>query len=1316
MSAVPPGPEFTEISERLHRPLRVVAGRHRAVRIAIALTKVAAVTLAVALAAALLLGRFPGMPFMLRWVLALLAWGIILAASIRFIRPALLPLDIAQAATSMDVAKPESQEQFLTAVEFVRHRQDALLGSRQLVDHVIGQAAADAQTMDPQRAVSLALLGRWALYCTPLIVAWLLMGLLMPGLITRGLRRTIEPWVAALPVNQNIRVQPGDVTIGQGDAVLVKALFPSPSAARHSGDDVGVSVEALFAHGQRTTATMTRIGPKSFRHDFADNQNSFQYRVVAAGGASAWYAVKVIARPAITLYEKRYTYPAYSRLPAKIVRSDSGALTGLQGSQVQVVLRTTEPLNSKSALILAPGTPAAQTLPLTPMGLQRYQATFTLWKTTSYRVALLNHQGIGNVGRNRWPIVVLPALPPTIRIIQPAQSIHVRPDDHVPVVFRASAQFRLTAINAFVSLDGSAPRTFAIPLGSRNVSTFTGQWMVSVARMLRRWNLPHATRLEYQLEAIDNAEPVEHVTETARYEFIINPGLQQSYQARQDQKIQQALQTAIQQTMQMIQQQQGPAAQIAGQPHQTALSPYYRKLASQVKSNIAKASRNLSAKSRQFVHTDYGNVAAQAMNIAHGLLRRSANAMAQARFNANQPGKSQPLAAQSRKDLAQAAVQLQHLMIRFGADNQKIALNRKLKQSLAQLAKEESQVAQALATTGTTPAIKHLQQQAAQKLQGLLHNNKALQIPEAYKLQPQLKKLGRRINDIIQSQTHTNRRLQAALHVVSEHQKLQALAAQQQALNNAIAQLNHSREQQLQSAHAPHPTPAMMQAAVHNLQQNNNAAGHEAQRHIASALRAEAKRLQAFSRQAQSPQERAARQQALQNKVIANHLADRVQQALAALQQKNVPAGALDRAARTANAIRQQADQMLNENPSPAQQAELQAARAAAKLAARNALHQLVPASGNQLEQAAAKLRSATQQQAQALHQYKALQRQARHTSRAARKLARRQDALAAQTARAMADLKPLNSTAIQAHQKKIAAAIGKSVQLAAQIKKSARRGAPDIAQTLAQVRLQMRRAALQQDRAAKAQAQHNQPASQEYQQAALEHMHMAKDDLNGLNHSPELAELPRYQQWQAHAGEIHHYPAGSRGADHSHDAAHGDHHKGSSQEHRSANGTADNSNSSQGPAEPMLAAAQQVQQAIAAEQNAMTGSAQAAAQAAQALQSAAHSMSRASAMAENMSSETASMDGPSARPGQPATGMSSNPSGMSGLGHPAGKLPPKVSALGISAAEWENLGPLRQQRLINIARQKLPPGYRRLIRNYYLRIADMGTTTGQGE
>ncbi len=1315
MSPVPSLPEFTEMSERLHRPLRAVAGRHRAVGIALALTKVAAVTLAVALATALLLGRFPGMPFLLRWGLTLLAWGIILAVSIRVLRPALVPLNIAQAATSMDVAKPESQERFLTAVEFVEHRQDALLGSGQLVDHVIGQAAADAETMDPHHAVSLGLLGRWALYCTPLVVAWLIIGLLMPGLVLRGLKRTIEPWVAALPVNANIRVQPGDVTIGQGDAVSIKALFPSPLAARHAGHDAGVSVEALYAHGQRTTAAMTRIGPRSFRFDFADNQNSFQYRILTAKGASAWYAVKVIARPAITLYEKRYTYPAYSHLQPKIVRSDSGSLTGLQGSQVQVVLRTSEPLNRKSALIVAPGTPAAQTLPLSPIGLQVYQATLTLWKTTSYRVALLNKQGIGNVGRNEWPIVVLPALPPTIRILQPAASIHVRPDDHVPVVFRASAQFRLTAINAFVSVDGSAPRTFSIPLGSRNVSTFTGQWLVSVGRMLRQWKLPHATRLDYQLEAIDNAEPVEHVTETALYEFIIDPGLRQSYRARQDQKIQQALQAAIRQAMQMIQQQQYPAAQIAGQPHQTALSPYFRKLASQVKNNIAKLSRDLSAKSRPFVHSDYGNVAARAMNIAHGLLRRSANAMAQARFNANQPGKSQPLAAQSRSDLAQAAAQLQHLMARFASDNQKIALARKLKHSLAQLAQQESHISQALAMTGATPATNRLQQQAAQKLQGLLHRNKVLQIPEAYKLQPQLKKLGQRINDIIRAQKHTNLRLQAALNVVADHQKLQALAAQQQALNQAIAQLNKSRAQQLQSAHAPHPTSAMMQAAVSNLQQNHNAAGHEAQRHIASALRAESLGLKAFSRQAHSPQERAARQQALQNKILADHLADRVQRALAGLRQKTVSADALDHAARVANAMRQQADQMLNENPAPAQQAELQAARAAAKLAAHHALHQLASASGNMLEQAAAKLRSATQQQAQTLHQHKALQRQARQTARAARKLAQRQNALAAQTARAIANLKPLNSTAIRTRQKKIAAAIGKSVQLAAQIKKRARRGAPDIADTLAQVRQQMRRAALEQARAAQAQTQHNQPASQEYQQAALEHMQMAKDDLNGLNHSPELAELPRYQQWRAHAGEIHPHSVDSHGGEHSHQAARSDHHNSGRQEHQQANGQQDHSSSGHGQSAPMLAVAQQVQQAIAAEQNALTGNAQAAAQAAQALQSAAHSMSQSPSMADNMSSG-APMAGAVSQPGEMTPGMSADPSGMSGPGHPAEKLPPRISALGISAAEWENLGPLRQQRLINIARQKLPPGYRRLIRNYYLRIARIGAASGQGE
>lgn len=75
-------------------------------------------------------------------------------------------------------------------------------------------------------------------------------------------------------------------------------------------------------------------------------------------------------------------------------------------------------------------------------------------------------------------------------------------------------------------------------------------------------------------------------------------------------------------------------------------------------------------------------------------------------------------------------------------------------------------------------------------------------------------------------------------------------------------------------------------------------------------------------------------------------------------------------------------------------------------------------------------------------------------------------------------------------------------------------------------------------------------------------------------------------------------------------------------------------------------------------------------------------------------------------------------------MGHPGGNssghgymLPPgakvvpvpaTVTQMGISPADWALLPPKQQHNLLSAAQQNGPPAYRRMIKNYYARIAEL--------
>ena len=53
-------------------------------------------------------------------------------------------------------------------------------------------------------------------------------------------------------------------------------------------------------------------------------------------------------------------------------------------------------------------------------------------------------------------------------------------------------------------------------------------------------------------------------------------------------------------------------------------------------------------------------------------------------------------------------------------------------------------------------------------------------------------------------------------------------------------------------------------------------------------------------------------------------------------------------------------------------------------------------------------------------------------------------------------------------------------------------------------------------------------------------------------------------------------------------------------------------------------------------------------------------------------------------------------------------KVPGSVAALGINASDWAKLPPIMQKELMNASQQSGPPAYKEMIKNYYVRIAQL--------
>ncbi len=1180
--------------DNLHESLQSVARRQRSVRISLAVLRVLFVSLAVALAGVLLLGEFTHMPLALRWVLALLVWVVPAGLCLRVLGPALRRVNLQAAASTMDALIPQSQELFLSAVEFAQKRPDPFMGSPQLVHHVINQAADDVHAVDPEQAVSTAKLIRWAGLCAPLVLTWAILWPLMPQTLTLGVQRSVFPWLAA--------------------------AGPAVSVHRHSGP--------------------------------------------------------VEQGPTITFFEKRYRFPAYTGLPEKIIHDHSGAIHGLFGSHVQVIIHTTELLAVGSRLMVNPNIGPPETLPLMAYGPRAYQAKLVLTHNATYAVVLVNRHGVKTISKHPWPVTVDAAWPPTIHILTPALTVRVRPDDHVPVVFSATDSYGISAIRALVWTDGSSPRTVNMTLPPKPAKAIKSSWIMAVQSQIRAAGRAAAHTIYYKLEALDNARPQAHFAMTARHELIVDAHLRHQYQTRQDNKLWKLLRKAIVQTLTAVKAGRTQVRVLVGWPRYRAVDPARKAAVADAAARVLRTGQTLAQQAKTLLASDFGAVAAQAIRVAHGPVQVAANDLARTGLAADQPRPiSMPeLARIGRMGLKRAQASLLRLLHTLDQAKARAAL----KNSLARLARRQHSIAQRLAHSGSRHLAYHDQQALAQQLQQLLRQHPSLQIPAAKHMAAAISQLAQQVATIVRRQAVENIDLHPAIFRQAQRSALEHLADQQQILNRQITRFNQRYKPTIAAASAQPVTPAMMRAVSRALESRGDAAvAREARNNIVQTLRAMARQLDRYAQQTQTPAAQHKFSQAKRDQASLNQLSRQVQTATATGQQPDA-AQALHRMVPAADAIRRQVHHMLDENPPRRERANLLQARADAKQAVEQVTHQSGGAGASLLQKAYNHLAKATRDQTQHLESQKHLAQQATEAAMRARALASRQATLAARTAAAH---HTPTAQAVENGQHQTAAAIARAIAEGRKLQQEARDGAPNVAEHLETALQQMQRADTAQAQAAAAQSTQDRQEAQNYQGQALAEMRTASGEMRTLAHNTSMGT-----RWQRPAG------AGSPAAGSSQDGA------------------------GRTPSNTMTAVARHVQAALAAQPQALSGNAGAAIAAAQSLTRAWATLADAlqsSAMAGGNHGKPGS-----AKPSHPALGHApgSAGTGLSGPLTSAGMVPLQITALGISPAQWEHLGPLQQLRLLNLARQKFPSGYRRIIRNYYLRIADVRSVAASAQ
>ncbi len=1301
MSAIP-RPHL--LSEAVAAPLRQVAKRRWRLVAGIGLLQLLVVCLTVWLAAALIAGTVVDLPRVARVSLGVLAWATLLFSVVVFLPPMFRRRTLSGLARQIESELGDSRELLSSAVELSADQDTRFAGSPELVAHVIHQAESAAKAINPESLVSFKPLNRWAMALYIVLFSWAVLIPAMPTPLRRGLYILLTPWKVQLPPGlAAVTVTPGDIALADGDPLEITAVF----APRFRYKLIAPAAELQMRNtsGQNQKIEMTRTGDRAFRWAMDHANIGFSYRVSGEDGVSPWYIAKVMPRPELLAIDVRYNYPAYTKLPSKIDAGKDGAIDALAGTEAQITLHASQTLGEKSRLIVGEKTSDEQSISLTSIGNNNYNAKLIVAKTTSYRLDLINSEGLTGRDDLLRPITARPDQPPVIAITSPAAKIIAPLDDTVPVQFAASDDFGLTKLEAIVQIEGQGAETMNVEISTGETKT-SGRFNLVIADQLAKKKLRDANRIEYQLKVTDNRNPDPQVGFSAKQVIEIDHAFKETLAARKEAEAAKELVAAIQKAIAELAEEKSRVKQLVKSADKKILSAAARKDANAVKDAVVKTDTDLKAVAQKNEEGPLADAAEAAKKISDGLIQAAGEELAKAVLESDKIEERQKDLAASAEHVDAAEKALQKLLeqVKVEAKQEEVA------RALQDMANHEKAIAQELAKPEKQQIDRGqtLRQQEAlrQRLEEVLNQNKELNTPSAQAAAQRNQQLIQKIEQLEEQQKRLDGLAEKQQAVKAAQEPLKKLAVQQKALNQEIKEFAKKEQAELKDAGAHPPADQKLDNIVQALEQpNREAEANQQQREAANELKQAAQQLANAAKSNDAPpgqRERQDKQDIDRAKAAAKEageLKKEIDASKTAKDQNQAKEQIKQKEQQLAQKLEQQTGEMKARDP--AQKDALDAVKKEIDQAKQDAQNGDAGKAEQELADAAAKLEAAAHADDAAAQ---AEQKEMAADAKTAEALAKKQQELADQTAKAAQELAKARQQQgdrqqLERGEQQAAAQAEQVANEAAQVaQQDQQQSEPAMASRATEVQKDLKEAARHEQAAAKA-AHDNQP-----EQAAAEQ---------------QAAESALAQAEQAARGMSDQDAAAKNGsAEKGSDAAASKGNKPSAENQ-------------------MRQAADRAQEARQAEQEAMSGKSNAAAEAARALEQAAAEVSSA---AHQPSDSNGPKSGepkgpsqakgdpanpsaePSAKPGstpgekgsQPTQATESRGADVTGMAR-VDERPASVKEIGISASDWVRLPPLVQQQLVSAAQQNGPPGYQERIKKYFVKIAKI-QANGEGK
>lgn len=251
----------------------------------------------------------------------------------------------------------------------------------------------------------------------------------LPGW-SSGIGRILRPWTFVPSVGrvQIGTVTPGDHEVLLGSDVPISATVDNPGeqpysatlyCQRDQGEEQAITLQPDEA-GQAYHATISRV------------LTPVRYRLVIGDSQTRRFTIGVREKPGIAEVKVTYHYPRYVNRPADTRTQQHADLEALQYSVAELAIRASTPIARGHLLV------DGQTVPGWVEDNQTLRARLLLRASTTYTVHLFTEGGYTDAEPRINRIKVLPDVPPSVQILEPARDSPVASGAKLGVLLRAT--------------------------------------------------------------------------------------------------------------------------------------------------------------------------------------------------------------------------------------------------------------------------------------------------------------------------------------------------------------------------------------------------------------------------------------------------------------------------------------------------------------------------------------------------------------------------------------------------------------------------------------------------------------------------------------------------------------------------------------------------------------------------------------------------------------------------------------------------------------------------------------------------------------